>query len=188
MPRVFPSCVGGCNIRWPGGLSLEDDLGYWCVAHVRPRNEKALARDCERTGVGYFLPLYEKRVRRRDNNKHRKSILPLFFGYLPFVDRNGAKRRIYEAKRVVRVLEVADQQGFVRDLTQVWQAITSGARLGVVETFAVGEKVRVHEGPLQGLVGVVQEVRSHLRLLLNVGAFQMAVSVELDCADVEIVR
>lgn len=188
MPVVFPSCVGGCHIRWPRERSLEDDLGYWRVAHVRPRNEKALAYDCERTGVGYFLPLYEKRVRRRDNNKPRKSLLPLFSGYLSFVDRNGGKRHIYETNRVVHVLDVIDQESFVRDLAQIWQAVTSGAQLGVVETFGVGQKVRVNGGPLGGLVGVVQEVRNHLRLLLNMEAFQVAVSVELDSADVEIVR
>lgn len=188
MPVVFPSCVLGYHIRWPPGHSLEDDLGYWRVAYVRPRNEKALAHDCERTGVGYFLPLYEKRVRRRDNNKPRKSVLPLFLGYLPFVDRDGGKRCIYETKRVVRVLDVIDQESFVRDLAQIWQAVTSGAQLGVVETFGVGQKVRVNGGPLRGLVGVVQEVRKHLRLLLNMEAFQVAVTVELDGADVKIVR
>jgi transcription antitermination factor NusG len=138
--------------------------------------------------VGYYLPLYEKRVRRRDNNKARKSVLPLFPGYLPFVDRDGGKRRIYETKRVVQVLDVTDQEGFVRDLTQVWQAVTAGAQLGVVERFAVGQTVRVNGGPLQGLVGVIQGLRDHLRLLLNVEFFQMAVSVELDCADVEILQ
>jgi len=176
----------GHNVRWPEGRPLEEDLGYWRVAHVKPRNEKALARDCERIGVGYYLPLYEKRVRRRDNNKLRKSVLPLFSGYLPFVDRDGGRRYLYETNRVVCVLDIANQDGFVRDLARVWQVVGSGAPLGVEEKFAVGQKVRVNGGALRGLVGVIQEVRGHLRLLLNVEAFQMAVSVDLDCGDVEV--
>lgn len=68
-------------------------------------------------------------------------MVPLFAGYLPFVDCDGRKGQIYEAKRVVRVLDVTNQEGFVRDLSQVWQAVASSADLGVVERFAVGEKV-----------------------------------------------
>lgn len=188
MPRALVQSLGGCNLRWPIGRLLEEDVGYWRVAHVKPRNEKALARDCELRGVGYYLPLYVKRVLRRDNNKPRKSVLPLFPGYLPFVDRDDGKRRIYETNRVVHVLPVADQEGFVRDLTQVWQAVSSGAPLGVVQAFTVGQRVRVKAGPLQGVVGVIEEMRNHLRLLLNVEAIQMAVSVELDACDVEVLR
>jgi len=186
MSSLFPSSLGGMNIRWPPGRPLEDDVGWWRVAHVKPRNEKALAHDCEQMGVGYYLPLYEKRVRRRDNNKPRKSVLPLFSGYLPFVDREGAKDRIYRTNRVVRILNITDQETFVRELTQIWQLVTAGLQLGGVQSFTVGQKVRVSQGPLFGLVGIVQEIRNPLRLLLNVEAFQMAVSVELDCADVEI--
>ncbi|MFH1739243.1 MAG: transcription termination/antitermination NusG family protein [bacterium] len=188
MSDVLPSQLGTHRLRWPPGRSLEEDIGYWCVAYLKPRNEKAMARDCERLEVGYYLPLYEKRVRRRDNNKLRKSILPLFPGYLPFVDRDRGRHRILETKRIVHILDVPDQEGLVQDLRQVWQAVTSGVPIGGVQTFTAGQAVRVNSGPLEGLTGVVQEIRGNVRLLLNVEAFQMAVNVEIDYADVEVLR
>ena len=188
MCDLFSPSIKGNTIRWPTDCSLQEDLGCWCVAYLKPRNEKALALDCQRLNVGYFLPLYEKRTRRRDNNKPRKSVVPLFAGYLPFVDRDDAKRRICETGRVVQVLPVSDQEGFVRDLTQVWQAIASGAPLELVQDIAVGQKVRIRGGPMEGAVGVVSEVRSGFRLLLNVEVFRMAVSVELDRADIVVER
>ncbi|RJP24085.1 MAG: hypothetical protein C4527_19375 [Candidatus Omnitrophota bacterium] len=183
----FPSQIGNFLIRLPHDRSLSEDLGFWRIAHVKPRNEKALAQDCSRLEIGFFLPLYEKRIRRRDNNKPRKSLLPLFPGYVPFVDRENGKFQLYETNRVVNVLDVLDQERFVEDLTQVWQAITSGAPLGVGKTFTVGQKVMVKEGPLQGLVGVIMQTTNRQRLFLNVEEFHMAVSVELDREDVELI-
>ena len=54
----------------------------WFVAHVKPRQEKAAADDCLRLGVEYYLPMFTRVTRRRDNNKPRKSVLPLFPGYI----------------------------------------------------------------------------------------------------------
>ena len=172
-------------MRWPADRSLQEDLGLWHVAYVKPRHEKALARDCEWLKVSYYLPLYEKRVRRRDNNKPRKSVLPLFPGYFPFVDRDGGKQRICETNRIVSILEVPDQNGFVNDLTQIWQAVASGIAIGEIVTYTPGRPVRIKTGPLEGLVGVIEETRSRMRLLLNVEAMNVALSVELDCEDVE---
>ncbi len=182
---TFISQLGKCHIRWPIDRSLEDDLGQWRVAHVKPRNEKALAEDCKHLAIGYYLPLYEKRTRRRDNNKPRKSIIPLFPGYLPFVDEDDAKHRLYETNRIVHILDVPDQQQFVEDLTGIWQAVSAGVTIGVEESYSVGQKVRVKEGPLQGLIGVILDNANKRRLLLNVEAFRMAVSVELDREDIE---
>ena len=54
----------------------------WFVAHVKPRMEKAVADDCVRKAIEYYLPMVTKVTRRKDNNKPRKSVLPLFPGYI----------------------------------------------------------------------------------------------------------
>lgn len=174
--------------RWPRGKELSDDLGCWAVAHVLPRNEKALARECIKLNIGYYLPLYVKRARRRDNQKIRKSVLPLLPGYFPFVDRDRARLSIFETRRIVHILEVVDQAGFVRDLEAIRRVAASGLSILGIEQFAIGQLVRIKDGPLQGLTGIVREMKSPMRLLLNVEAVRLAVSVEIDSADVEPVR
>lgn len=171
--------------QWPEGRAFEDDLGEWSVAYVQPRNEKALACDCERDGVIHFLPLYEKRTRRKDNNKIRKSILPLFTGYFPFSRVEDGKRRILETNRVVRILDVPDQERFIFDLTQIQRAAQEGVEVLGVEPIQPGKTVRILDGALQGMVGVVQETFSTRRLLINVEAFNASVALNLDCDSVE---
>lgn len=174
------------NDRWPRDRALEDDLGCWRVAYVKPRNEKALARECQNAGVSYYLPLYEKRARRRDNNKVRKTVLPLFPGYFPFVDDNGGKTKLKQTSRVVDILDIDDQQRFVEDLAQIWRAVNSGAAVEAAPCFEQGQRVRVKQGPLQGLCGTVNRVNPDKpRLVIAVDALHMAVEVEIESDDVE---
>lgn len=160
-------------------------MGKWLVAHVRSRHEKALAIDCEAMGIGYYLPLCVKRVRRRDTNKLRKSVLPLFPGYVPFVNEGDSRIRILETGRVAGILEIADQKRFIQDLEQIRRVVEAGISVDGVEEFATGQTVRITRGPLEGLKGVVRELQSTSRILLNVDAFKMAVAVELDTGDIE---
>ncbi|MBI1388476.1 MAG: hypothetical protein GC154_08510 [bacterium] len=173
-------------MRWPSGRPLEEDLGAWRVAYLKPRNEKALARECQQAGISYYLPLYVKRSRRRDNNKQRKSVMPLFPGYFPFVDRGDESQRLHQTNRVVHILDVSDQDAFVRDLAMVWRAAESGAKLEVTPGFVEGQRVRVQDGPLLGMTGVVESVyRDKPRLIINVEALNLAVKVEIDAESVE---
>lgn len=177
---------GKCNPLWSTGQCFDNDLGDWRVAYTRPRHEKSLARECEMLGILYYLPIYQKRIRRRDNNKPRKSLLPLFPGYLPFVDRNGTSRTIHGSGHVVTVLDVFDQRSFVRDLSQVAQVLASGLPIGRTEALVPGRSVRIADGPLCGMEGVIDRRRSTTRLLLHVEAFRSVVTVELDSRAVEV--
>lgn len=172
--------------RWPHDRSIEDDRGKWRVAYVKPRNEKALAIDCQLAGVPYYLPLYVKRSRRSDNNKMRKSVLPLFPGYFPFVDDDGGKSKLQQTNRVVHILDIGDQEAFVRDLEQIRRAMNSGVTVETAPYMAQGQKVRVKEGPLQGLTGIVNRVdKNRSRLVITVDALKMAVEVKLESESVE---
>jgi len=180
--------VSSCNRRWPPGRDLQADLGFWKVARIRSRNEKALARDCEAMGIPFYLPLYVKRARRRDNNKPRQSLLPLFPGYFPFVAREDHQRRLLETGRVAQIMEIPDQRRFVDDLLQIWKTLESGTAILGVESITPGQTVRIQEGPLAGMTGIVKEVRDQRSLLLAVEAFQMAVCVQIGRLAVEVIQ
>jgi transcription antitermination factor NusG len=44
----------------------------------------------------------------------------------------------------------------------------------------VGNVVRIEEGPLRGLTGIVQKIKSGLKLVLSVSLLQRSVAVEID--------
>src|SRR5438552_8272067 len=95
----------------------------WWVAHTRPRQEKCLARQLHRRGVPFFLPLVSRR--RRLRGRLLTSYVPLFAGYV-FVFGDRAERLgILSTNRVIRLLDVPDQDKLWCDLAQVKQLIAS---------------------------------------------------------------
>lgn len=171
--------------RFPEARPLAEDLGRWRVAYVKSRQEKAFAKDLLRREIPYYLPMMEKRVRRRDNNKLRKTVMPLFPGYLAFAAPDEAVEDVYATHRLSAVLPVEDQAGFAAELAQVQRALEAGSDLERLDRFEPGQPVRVIAGPLLGLEGEVVTARGQTRLIIRVQMFQQAVSLEVDEAFLE---
>ncbi|MCB2141394.1 transcription termination/antitermination NusG family protein [bacterium] len=121
--------------RYPKDRPLDEDLGRWAVAHIKSRQEKAFAADLFNADVPYYLPLIENRTRRRDNGKIRKSLLPLFPGYVAMALDQDTKSRIYATNRVVSIVQVADQRQFVDELLQVQRAIDGNMKVTLQPSF-----------------------------------------------------
>ena len=59
--------------------------------------------------IEYYLPMYTKVTRRKDNNKPRKSILCLFPGYISFASNKDYDRDVHKTNRIVTVLPVKNR-------------------------------------------------------------------------------
>ncbi len=153
-------------------------MGLWWCLHVKPRQEKSVARHLLFRRIGYFLP-QAVRLSRTPNGRRLRSLIPLFPGYL-FL--HGTEEDRYEAirsNRLVRVLEVPSQSELVRDLRQVQQVAASGIPFLPEPVHPVGRKVRIKDGPLAGLVGTVYRRGDHERFTAVVSFLGQGASVEL---------
>jgi transcription antitermination factor NusG len=154
--------------RFPHRPILAAEFPWW-VAKVKPRQEKAIASDFIRQNVEYYLPLFTKVTRRKDNNKPRKSVLPLFPGYVSFSSKDPYADGIYKTGRVVSVIEIRNQRHFVEELSQIHQALDCGIMLEPVgHAYPPGTMVCVVAGPLRGIKGVIARVQDSDRLVLSV--------------------
>ena len=163
--------------RWPEERSLLEDLGQWWVARVKPRNEKALAWELLQLGVSYYLPMFVKRSLRRDSRKPRKSVICTFPGYLSLAGYQERKTTILRTGRVLQVIRVGDQEKFVRELEQVRKAMQHAHEVAIQTHLAVGRRVVIVSGPLQGVEGIVIDLQRPKKIFLNVEIFNRAVSV-----------
>lgn len=155
----------------------------WWVAKLKARQEKAFAADLMQRGIEYYLPMVTVVTRRKDNNKPRKSILPLFPGYISFAQ--NTPQDIYRNGRVAGLIEIRHQARFIHELTQIYQAIESGAQLEpLTDSFEAGTYVRVRSGPMRGVEGQITHVRDQKRLVLEVEPFGRA-SMVIDSSMVE---
>jgi transcription antitermination factor NusG len=148
----------------------------WFVAHVKPRQEKAFADDCCRLAIEYYLPMVTQVTRRKDNNKPRKSILPLFPGYVSFAGTQETHFKLYATGRIATIIAVKHQKKFIAELSQIYSLLENGVPLEPCEIpFSKGAEVRVEAGPLKGIEGVVMSSKNQHKLVLSVEGLGQAV-------------
>ncbi len=161
---------------------------HWYAAYTRSRHEEKVYGRFLKKDIESFLPLMERWSRRRDRRK--RINLPLFPGYVfvrSAMDRY-AEVEILKTDGVVRVLgnngiptPIPDEEIFsVRTLIGSGMAVTPCAYL------KEGTKVRVVNGPLIGIDGILLETQPQKnRLIISVHLLKESVSVEIDDSDVE---
>ena len=156
--------------RFPAEPITMTDAPWW-VAKVKPRQEKALAFDLMERSIEYYLPMYKKTTRRRDNNKPRKTILCLFSGYISFRPALRTERTIFATNRVVSLVQVRNQTHFVKQLNQIYHTLDLGVALEPcphAADLAPGQPVEVVAGPMRGITGTVIKMQSTQKLILSV--------------------
>jgi transcription antitermination factor NusG len=158
----------------------------WWIAKVKPRQEKALAADFIKNEIEYYLPQITKVTRRKDNNKPRKSVLPLFPGYISFCSQPTVVTGIYKTGRVVSIIEIKHQKKFKEELTQIYRAIESGVSLEPTDIlYPEGARVCVVSGPMRGLCGIITRSNEAEKLVLSVAGLGQA-SMVIDSALVKL--
>ena len=158
-----------------GSYRPESGERLWWVMHTRPRQEKSLARELWRGRIPFYLPQIARRRRLADRTC--TSYVPLFAGYLFLFGDQEERIAALETHRVVRTLEVPDQEGLWGDLRQIEQLIASGAPLTPEDRLVPGKTVEIRSGPLVGMRGTIVRGASGRRFVVQVDFIQRGASV-----------
>jgi len=164
-PDVFPESI--FEIAQP-----------WWVAHVRSRQEKALARYLQQLDIPYYLPQMEKKVRR--NGRTIVSYLPLFGGYLFFKGGLEESGRAIRSHLIANLLEPNDQRSLHAELRQLHQLQITDKKLVPHPYIGAGDEVMITDGAFKGFRGVVVRERGTERLIVSVSFIKQSVAVEID--------
>lgn len=156
--------------------AAEDRL--WRVLHTKPRQEKSLARQLHRHAIPHYLPLVRRR--RRIRGRTLTAHIPLFPGYVFLLGDGRDRVTALATRRVVRALEVGDQERLWHDLRQLRRLIAAGAPVTPEDRLAPGSLVEVKSGPLAGLRGKILRSASGRRFVVEVDFIQRGASVMLD--------
>lgn len=178
--------------RIKGGEALTIDDPHWFALWTNSHCEQLVHDQLTGRGFQAFLPTMGAWSRRAG---HRRLIQrPLFPGYL-FV------RAVMDKSRYVEVMKT---RGLVRILGERWdclaaiedgevdairQLISSDLSLTPYPYLREGQRVRITEGPLTDVEGILVRNRPNRGLLvLSVNLLQRSVAVEVDCRAVEPVQ
>ncbi|WLD12433.1 transcription termination/antitermination protein NusG [Planctellipticum variicoloris] len=176
-PDMWPESL--CDERW----GCANGEATWGVLHVRPRSEKALARQLLRREVGYYLP--QRAQTKIFQRRKVTSWSPLFPGYLFFHGDEEALAVVSRMREVVSRIAIRDQTLFRDDLERVYRLIHAGLPVTPEERLEPGTTVRVCRGALVGLTGTLLQNRAGCRLVIGMDFLQRGASVEITADMVE---
>jgi transcription antitermination factor NusG len=148
------------------------------VLHTKSRQEKAAARFLFAAGLPFYLPLLD----RVNIIRGRKVVsqVPLFPSYIFLSGDLTDGYAAISTKRVCRILEIADQEHFLNELTQIDDALSRGATVYHCPFALIGTRCRVVSGPFEGIEGVVCSKLGHNRLALQIRTLGQGAVLEID--------
>lgn len=162
----------------PAFQSVSDIPGDWWIAHVKARNEKALAHDLAAAGIGYYLPMTERET--YSGNRRRRNLYPLFTSYLFFAGTPEHRYQVLTTNRVANILEVHNRDTLVRELTDIEHVINAGDTLELVPSLPIGRRVEVIKGPFQGTLGVVTGNRPWNAITLTIDVLGVGAELKIN--------
>ena len=160
----------------------------WFALYTRPRHEKRVDNQLRHKGIDSYLPLCQKLQRWSDRKKLIE--VPLFSGYVFFY---GDKMIRYDAVRTYGAVRIVTFNGIpavvqdeeIENIKRVLREIPS------VESgpdVVVGDRVEIVCGPLTGLQGRVEEVRSERRFVVSIPSVHQALRFNVDGVDVRVIE
>jgi transcriptional antiterminator NusG len=158
----------------------------WFVIWTESRAEKKVASRIAAQGIEQWIPTVTERHRWSD--RWREVVLPLFPGYL-FVRASSAYvHRLLRTPGVLTLVKAGSKPALLQDsfVTSLRHALqTSGMVAKPVSEphdYSVDDEVIVQEGPLAGLCGVVQQLRSGRQLVIWVQEIGRGVAFTIGAA------
>ena len=160
-------------------LLVSETAAHWFALRVKPRHEIAAAKALEAKGYDQFLPL--RKVRRRWSDRAKEISFPLFPGYV-FCRFNAAFRvPILETPGVRSVLSFGKGPVPVDEdeIRAIQTIVESGLAVEPHAYLRVGQHVRLTEGPLRGVEGILECSEGVTYFVVSVTLMQRSVAVKV---------
>jgi len=157
----------------------------WYALYTCARHEKPVAEQIEQRSMTCFLPLYRSVRRWKDRRKELE--LALFPGYV-FVRMALENRlRILQLPGVVRLVSFNGQPAVLPavEMEALQARLSCGVGVEPHPYLRAGRRVRVCQGAMEGLEGIIVRRKEHCRVVFSIELIQRSVSVEVDESDLE---
>lgn len=175
---------------YPAGVwgAAGNAAASWYVVYTACHHEFRVEQRLKRSGRETFLPWIAVPSRRCD--RRLQINVPLFPGYL-FIREQLTPVVYHEIVRLPGVARILRCNGGYATvcpevIESIRQSLASLRPCGPHAFVQRGKQVRVVEGPLRGIVGIIKELKHRKRrLVITVELFKRSMAVELDDDAVE---
>jgi|SRR5215475_7861830 len=162
------------------GTMSQNSNYRWYAIRVKSQHEDLVARHLNVRGFESFLPLYKRQHRWSD--RFREIDVPLFPGYV-FCHFDAKNRLpVLTVPGVVHVVGVGKNPIAIDDneIGAIQTTVKHGLSRQPWPYLEVGQQVRIENGPLCDIEGILVGFRGNRRLVLSISLLQRSVAVEID--------
>lgn len=160
--------------------ALSSNRISWFALQVRSRREKSIADLLVGKGYDTFVPLCE--AARTQGEGRRKGSLALFSGYvfcrfdlldrLPVLVTPGVAGVVGSGRTPVPVED--------SEILALQQAVAAGVPVESCPYMEIGQRVRIDEGALRGIEGILIATKGNKRVVISVSLLRRSVAIEID--------
>jgi transcription antitermination factor NusG len=152
----------------------------WYALTVKPQHERSVAEQLAAKSLEGYVPFY--RTRRPWSDRMKTLELPLFPRYV------FCRFRFEERLKVLSTLSVISIVGFggtpcpvtEKEIDLIKRMIDSNLPIMPWPCLRIGQRVRIRQGPLSGVEGILAKEKAAYRVVVNVEMLQRAVAVEIE--------
>ena len=161
---------------------------FWYAAYTKANHEKRVAQQLEQRCVEHFLPLYESMRRWKDRRIWLQT--PLFPGYVFVRLALRDRLQLLQIPGVVQLVSFNGRPAPLpdEDIQTIQNCLGSGHQIEPYPYLEAGRRIRVKNGPLQGLEGTILRRKNKTRFVLSFELIMRSVAVEVDSTDLIPVR
>jgi len=152
----------------------------WYALSVKHQHERRAATALGSKGFEALAPTY--RARRQWSDRSKNLDLPLFSGYVFCRFDFDERIPVLDTPGVARIVGFGNGPAPVADEEIAAIKIVVESRLPVRPWphLKPGDRVRIEDGPLRGVEGILLKEKESLRLVLSVELLQRSIAVELE--------
>ena len=168
--------------------SLEEPRPWrpgWLAIHTRHQHESLAARSLAYKGFEVFLPQYTSV--RQWSDRTRELSAPLFPGYVFLRGELEHQIGILTTPGILGLVGFAGIPAIIPDaeIEAVRQTLARRVHVEPYPFLNCGDWVRVKDGPLEGIEGILVRKKGQFRLVLSVQLLQKSAAVEVDAWSIE---
>src|SRR5437868_227229 len=159
----------------------------WFAVHTRARHEKKVDTLLRGKNIDTFLPVVTKVQRWSDRNKRVE--FPLFPSY-SFVQLEPSPQNLVNVLRTPGVLRIVSSGCEPlpvphKQIEDVRRLLSQNVLCWEHPFLQTGQRVRVRGGCLDGIEGILTEVKSNRRLVISADPIQRSIAISVDEYDIE---
>lgn len=187
-PRRLPSWRNPGLTEWESmcGSSLAPNMHSltcefpWFALVVRNRWENIAASSLSTKGYHSLLAVFKER--RRWSDRWKELELPLFPGYIFCRFDPSHRLPVLTTPGVLSIVGTSKGPSPVdaEEIAGIQLLARSGCSARPWPFLEIGQLVRVSQGPLCGLTGIVLQVKSETKLILSITLLRRSVAVEVE--------